>query len=289
MFILITIGIAVGVMVRTSGFLEGRYRLYVLAESAEGITPDTRVFLQGLQVGRVQQVNPRFDSAANRLDFVVRLSMITKFPDGSPLRLPVGTRAVITQPTSFVGGQVIALQRPAGAIAGFLEPGDTIGSRRTESAMTMLNDVATRLADDISATLEQTGALLARATRAVDASASLVRATGPELEAALAQLVTSLRRADSLVQAMAPRADAVSDSLLVTLADTRVVLARLDTLTRTAQGIAEENRGTIMETLERLQRSAVILEHFSDRISRRPLRLLTGVTPPPADSTERQP
>jgi hypothetical protein len=45
--------------------------------------------------------------------------------------------------------------------------------------------------------------------------------------------------------------------------------------------IAIENRAYAKEIAERLLRTAVVLEHFSDQVSRRPARLLTGVTPPP--------
>lgn len=288
-FILVTIGIVVGAMVRTSGFLEGRYRLYVRSTTAEGLSSDTRVYLQGLAVGRVQQVNPTFDSANNRLHFVLRLAMLDKFPDGSPLRLSVGTRAVVTQSTAFVGGQIVQLELPTGPQSAFLAPGDTIESKRVESVLNVLSDVATRLADDIGGALEETRALMARAARTVDASNALLRTSGPQLNRALTQLAGSLSRADSMIAALGPRADLVTDSIVTTLADTRKVLAHLDTLTVTAQDIADDNKEAIGETLQHLQRAAVILEHFSDKISRRPLRLLTGVTPPDTNTTEHRP
>jgi hypothetical protein len=41
----------------------------------------------------------------------------------------------------------------------------------------------------------------------------------------------------------------------------------------------------VKELSDRLLRAAVVLEHFSDQVSRRPLRLFTGVRPPPDSLT----
>jgi len=61
-------------------------------------------------------------------------------------------------------------------------------------------------------------------------------------------------------------------------------LQRADSVLALAGAIAVENRGYAKDIAERLLRTAIVLEHFSDQISRRPARLLTGVTPPPPDS-----
>ena len=42
-------------------------------------------------------------------------------------------------------------------------------------------------------------------------------------------------------------------------------------------------RQALSDAIEKLSSASVILQHFADQISRRPLRFLTGVTPP-ADS-----
>lgn len=288
-FILITIGIVVGVMVRTSGLLEGQYQLHMRTATADGLSPDTRVFLQGLAVGRVREVRPVLDSATNRLSFVVTLSLTDRFPGGAELRLPVGTRAVILQPTPFVGGNAIDLQMPDSATVGFLQPGDTIRSRRLESVTNRLADVAGELREEVATSLEQTRELISRTSRTVEASSRLLETAGPQLRATLSQLAKTLERTDSMLMAMGPQFTVLTDTLLATLTETRVVLARFDTLAHTAQLIASENREAVTETIERLQRSAVVLEHFADRVSRRPLRLLTGVESPKPDSTERRP
>lgn len=272
-------------MVRTSGFLEGRYPLHVRTRTAEGLSADTRVYLQGLAVGHVRRVSPRLDPTTSELTFIVTLALADEFPGGAELRLPVGTRAAIMQPSPFVGGTVIALEMPDTAVEGFLAPGDTILSRRVESVANVLSEVAGGLREEIATSLAQTRELMTRANRTVEASSRLLETTGPQVQATLDQLAHTLRRTDSLLVTVAPQVDTLADTLLATLSETRMVLARFDTLAHTAQGIASENRDALTETIQRLQRSAVMLEHFADRVSRRPLRLLTGVTPP-IDSTE---
>lgn len=277
-------------MVRTSGFLEGRYRLYLRTETAEGLSPDTRVYVQGLAVGRVHQVSPALDPATNRLSFVVTLSVMDAFPGGAELRLPVGTRGVILQPGSFVGGHAIDLELPTDTAArAFLEPGDTIPSRRVESVTSVLARVAGQLHEEIATSLSQTRELITKTNGAVDAATDLLASAGPDLLTVLDELAVTLRRTDSLLVAVEPRVYTIADTLLATLSETRDVLARFDTLAHTAHLIASENRTAVSETIERLQRAAITLEHFTERVSRRPMRLLTGVTPPAVDTTEQEP
>jgi ABC-type transporter Mla subunit MlaD len=288
----VTLGIAVGAVILTSGLLERQYTLYVRVADAEGLSQDTRVILQGLPIGRVQQVNPRLDPATNALDFVARLSMLEKFPDGSLLRLPRGTRAVISQPAGLVGATIVQLEMPAlDSAAGrpeVLQPGDTIESGREANVLTLIGDAAGRLTEEVALTLEDTRSLMERATRTIEQSNNLLATTGPQVSEVLDLLAQNLSRANQLLTTLEPRVGAVGDTLIATLTATRRVLQHLDTLVVTAQGMADENRATITETIMRLQRTAVILENFSDKMSRRPLRMLTGVKPPP-DTVEREP
>jgi hypothetical protein len=60
----------------------------------------------------------------------------------------------------------------------------------------------------------------------------------------------------------------------------------VELLAADAKTLVAENDITIRDTLKRLQRSAVLLEHFATQVSRRPTRLLTGVRPPSPDTAE---
>jgi hypothetical protein len=97
----------------------------------------------------------------------------------------------------------------------------------------------------------------------------------------LTRLSANLERSDRLLADLQPRVGPLNDSILATLGETRKTLPRADSVLRLAGEIAGENRAYARDIAERLLRTAVVLEHFSDQISRRPARLLTGVRPPP--------
>ena len=99
----------------------------------------------------------------------------------------------------------------------------------------------------------------------------------------------SLDRADTVLAVLSPRVGPTADSLVAILGEARRALQRVDALADTAQSVVGEDRITLQETLRHLHNSALLLEHFADQVSRRPTRLLTGVKPPPLDTTRSQP
>ncbi len=281
LFILVTVGVIAGALVVTSGIGEARREFYMRAASAEDLTTDTRVELLGLAVGRVSQVNPVVDSATGTVSFVARLTIQDKFPNGTKLSLPAGTRGVITQ-ASPIAPSVIVLDFPDRPVPGaYLAAGDTIGSDRPESALESLGKIATALGGEADSALRDTRALAHRTMAAIAQAQGLLSQNGPQLHEALARLTETLDRTEAVLTAVAPRIVPLDDSLTATLADTRALLRHMDTLVTTASAITSENRDVIRETAERLRRSSEVLEHFADQVSRRPTRLLTGVTPPP--------
>ena len=289
LFVLTALGVITGTLLVTSGLGDVRYDLYMRTESAQDLTRDTRVFLQCLEIGRVRQLNPVQDSASGSLAFVARLSINQEFPDGAPVRLPAGTAALIAQ-TSPIAAPVIQILTPhEGRKGTYLEPGDTIGSTRTVNAMDRLGDVADRLSTEVADALGETRRLLAGTTRAVARTDSLLVSTTPLVQRSLTQLALSLERADRTLAELEPKVGPVADSLTVTLADTRRVLQRLDELATTANGMANENRDALRQTIDHLLRSSLVMDHFVEQVSRRPMRMLTGVKTPRSDSGGPQP
>ncbi len=280
-----SIGVITGALVLTSGVLEGRYELHMRVRQAEGISQDTRVLLQGLQIGRVKDVTPHLDSVAGALSFVAALSIRERFPDGTRLAIPRGTRARIVQ-SGLVGNIAIDLQMPSGAtLQGFLEPGDTIQSERVASVTETLGAIAQDLSDDVVTALDETRALMVTTRGTVaDAQRTLAQAT-PAVMRVLERLAETLDRADHMLAAIEPKVGPVADSVLVTLGSTRTLIADLQVLADTASAIAIENKIVLAEIMVSLERTAGVLAHFADQVSRRPLRLFTGVTPP--DSTRK--
>lgn len=276
-------------MVLTSGLLEGRYVLHMRVDEAEGLTQDTRVVLQGLQIGRVTQVTPHLDSATNVLDFVATLSIREKFPDGTSLTLPAGTEAIVTPPPNLVGPTVIQLVMPSEFRGAVLGPGDTISSDRRRSVVDQFSSIASGVRASLDSTLNETRTLIVQTTRTVEASRSLLADMRPDLTRALEQLNESLSRTNTVLAEVGPRVGPLADSVTATLERTHVLLLRLDTLAVLARDMATENRPDLRETIDRLADAAVTLQHFADQVSRRPLRLLTGVTPPEPDTTDGTP
>ena len=295
LFILASIGIILGLLVITSNALDDRQDFYMRAATADGLTQDTRVSLRGLQIGRVTQVNPRVDDAG--VSFVARLSLRRTYPDGTPLQLPVGTRAVIAAPLPIsIAAAAVDLEIP-GQAAGteFLQPGDTIDSDRIPGAVDLLGEVATALKSEVLQTLAQTQVLIEQSTRTIaethgiiESTQSLIGATTPKVEEALELLAASLERTDQILAEISPRVGPLQDSLMATLAQARRILTSFDTLATTAHELLAENRNVIQEALARLAHTTTVLDHFAEQVTRRPLRFLTGVTPPPPDTTEKR-
>lgn len=281
LFILIAIGLVVGMAIVTSGLGELRTTFFLRTESAEALSQDTRVVLRGLEVGRLRDISPVVDSGTRALTFVGRLSVRERFPNGTELRLPRGTTAEIVQPTP-IAPAVVELVLPSTADArGALESGDTIVATRPEGVLEMLTDMAGDLRGEIQAALTETRALLVRTTAAVEDTRGLMADNGPLVTDVLTRLSSNLERSDAVLADVQPRLGPLNDSIVATLGDTRATLRRADSLLRLAGDVVVENRAYAREIAERLLRTALVLEHFSDQISRRPARLLTGVTPPP--------
>jgi ABC-type transporter Mla subunit MlaD len=281
LFILIAIGIVVGMAIVTSGLGEQRTTFYLRAGSAEALSPDTRVVLRGLDVGRLRDISPVVDSGTGALTFLGRLSVTGRFSNGTELRLPRGTRAEIVQPIPIAPAVVELVLPEALDLQGYLEPGDTIEAIRPEGVLDALTDMAGELRSEIQAALHETRALIVRTTAAVEDTRGLMAANGPLVTRVLTNLSSNLERSDRLLAEVQPRIGPLHDSILGTLGETRHTLQRADSVLRLAGEIAAENRTYVKEIAERLLRTAVVLEHFSDQVSRRPARLLTGVRPPP--------
>jgi ABC-type transporter Mla subunit MlaD len=281
LFILVGMGVVVGMAIVTSGLGERRTTFYLRTPSAEALTPDTRIVLRGLDVGRLRDINPLVDSATGALEFIGRLAVTERFPNGTELRLPRGTRAEIVQPTPIASAVIELVLPDAFDGQAYLEAEDTISATRPEGVLDALSEMAGDLRGEIQAVLQDTRVLMTRTTSAVEDTRTLMAANGPLVTEVLARLSANLERSDRLLADMEPRVGPMTDSVLATLGETRRALQSADSVLRLAGDIAQENRAYARQIAERLLRTAVVLEHFSDQISRRPARLLTGVTPPP--------
>lgn len=279
----------------TLGWNQRRFDLFVIAPSAQDINGDTKVFLQGLEVGRVTSISPRLDPNHGPLTFLVRLRIDQRFQDGSPVTLPRGTTAEISTASAFGGGTQIALNPPASS-AGVLAPGDTITSTRRATPLDQIAQVADSLARKVSLILSDTRTLLHDVDATVREVHRTVASASPPLtrsldqvDSALTELRPLLRHADTLVAGTRHLVGTLEDSLTTTLGTAHALTQHLDSLIQTARTIGVENRADIRATVEHLQAVSAQLEHFVDQVSRRPLRMLSGVHPLPPDSLRAVP
>jgi ABC-type transporter Mla subunit MlaD len=283
--VLVSVGVIVGALVLTSGVLEGRYDLHMRAAQAEGLTADTRVSLQGLEVGRVRDVTPYIDPTTSALGFIARVSIRERFADGTRLSLPRGTRARITE-AGLVGGTEVQLEMPVLVGGDVLQPGDTIDSERVATTLEALGTIAEELSDDVAATLVQTRLLVAATTGTLDEARFAIAEITPQISTVLDRLAGTMDRTDDILAEIGPRVGPMADSVMATLGDTRMLVSDMQTLVDTATSMTNRNAAVFADIMQSFERTAEVLAYFADQVSRRPMRMFTGVTPP--DSTENQ-
>jgi ABC-type transporter Mla subunit MlaD len=273
----------------TQGWNRRSWQVYITAASAEGLNSDTKVYLQGLEIGRVHSVSPRI-GGTGPLTFLVLLDLDLRFANDSLVQIPRGTRALIAE-ASFVGGASISLETPRIGAGVLVQPGDTLDGIPRPSPLGQIAQVADSLARQVSLVLADTRRLLAdvdgtvRDVRGqVGAAAPRVQSSLAAVDAGLKHLEPTLRHAASLAASADSSFGGLQDSLTRTLAAARQLLLRLDTLTSTTQQVATENRADIRTTVAQMKVVGLQLEYFLDQVSRRPLRMITGIKPANTDS-----
>ena len=190
LILVVAVGVLLGTLLATSGFGERRYDLYLRTTSAEGVSVDTRVILQGLQVGRITRIAPRVDSASRRVTFIARLSVLERFADGSALRLPVGTRAELVPVSQISSNKDVWLLLPdtVGRLGAMLDAGDTITAALRGSPL----DAVSRVAEDLSQELKR---VLARTAETLDRMQTTLAQVDRAVGEMTPEVVTTVRGA----------------------------------------------------------------------------------------------
>lgn len=283
------IALVVGALIATSGWGERRYDLFLRVTSADGLSQDTKVSVQGLAVGRISSVSPRVDSVTRRISFIAQLSVKERFSDGSILRLPIGTRAEIVQPSQISPAMEVQLILPdsLGRGRAYLDAGDTLDSRRKGGALEAFAQVASDISNNLKDALRQTTRTLVRVQSTVTQTERTLRDVTPNVERTLGSVATTMGRVDSLIERL--HRGGFADSVAATIAGTNRLLVRLDSLAREASALTTENRADLRATVMNLTEASRQLNHFVDQMTRRPYRALTGVKPLPRDSAGAKP
>jgi ABC-type transporter Mla subunit MlaD len=277
------IAVVVGALLATSGWGERRYDLYLRAASAEGLTADSKVLLQGLEVGRVMRVSPRVDSTTRTVSFVAKLSMIERFSGGADLRLPAGTRGRLESASQISSTVLIRIVLPdsGGRTARLLAEGDTIDSDRKVPVMDQVAEVAQQLSKEVQEVLHRTHQSLERVDAILAQANGVLKDIRPSVETTLADVSTTMGHVNKLVQRLDP---GLADSVSRAIALSTHVLLRVDSLAAQAGQMTTENREDVRIAVANLTQLTRQLNHLAEQVSRRPYRLLTGVKPLSSDS-----
>ncbi len=284
MFLVATVALVVVALIATSGWGVARYDVFVRTDNAQDIAVDTKIYMQGLEVGRVAAIAPRPVGTAGRLEFILRLSLVDRFPDGTPLRLPRGTSAQVT--SALLGGSQLQLSVQSDS-GGTLAPGDTIGLQRAGSPI----DAFASLARDLKGTIEHalvsaTGTMdmvrtLADSLRLATGTARrLLIATQPGAEKILTGVSANLDRLQAILDSTNTRTGVTFRQVDATLAQSRVLLVSVDSLMRLVGAMGAENRPEVRALMLNLRNISAELGYVLEQLSRRPLRFISGVKIP---------
>ena len=254
------------------------YPLFTQFDRIDGVTTQSNVVLRGYTIGRVGAIEPAVADDGG-LRFRVRLDIESELASGDSLLLPQGTRARLVPPP-VIGAGYILLETPDHR-QGTLAPGSAIPGVRSTAVLEQVQGIT----DDVSADALATMAVARRLMDSVTAAVGTANRTLTETSAAIPPLVRDLHRQleataalttdiQRHVNTLSPAALATLDSVAVLVAESRAVVGELD-------GTLRDTRPDVHDILAQLDTTSILLTHFMREISEKPLRILSGVRPPP--------
>ena len=308
-FLVVTVGIVVAALIVTSGWGQRRFDLPIKAADVTDVAIDTKIFLQGLEVGRVASIDPHPSAKRGELEFVVHASMVAQFPDKTPLKLACNMDAEVI--SGLLGGATVELHVDNDAHAihkdgrrcvppDSLMEGDTIGMHHRPAAMAAFGNLAVDLKSALSDAIHQATTTLVAYRRLAD---SLSRATGtargfvegirPGTEQTLTEVTQNLARLRRLLDTADVRTGSTMHQADLTLASTREtmeqsrrLMASADSLTKLLTSMGAENRPELRAMLLDARFLTQQLMYVMEQLSRRPMRAMSGVQLPESLTAE---
>lgn len=282
--VVLSILIVAGALAWTS-FNRGRgaLELYTAFDRIDGIAERAVVQLHGYPIGRVETIEPRAD-ASGRLFFRVKLSIASRLASGDTLRLPEGTRAVLTPPAVPIGNGVVILETPAeGGVP--LTSGASIPGTRAFAALDQVQTLTTELGGEVSQTLVGTRSLmdslaitLGRTNQALEVTTLALPALLGGLQQELASVNALTTEARGHVGELMPRAGGMMDSVTIMLGQSREMLTGVSRLLTQQEDELVGMMANVDTTLYHIK-----------QITRRPYRIFTGVRTQMPARTEVRP
>lgn len=255
--------------------------LYTDVADVQGIGAESPVFLNGFNVGRVSQVRPHVGSSGQLL-FRVRMDIVWRLDDKSPMPLREGLRARVVPPALDIGRGTIVLEIN-GHSGRALTPGDVIPSVQQGGTTNRMQLVVDSVGSDLRLVIASVEKLVKSLDVTVaSATATMKRANGmlasvqQEIPGIMGSVRSNLASADSLIKSMksvTPATVATLDSVRALLGDSRIAISR-------ATQFLDANEAQIASTLANLDQASAVLNNMLKEVSRRPLKAITGVKPP---------
>jgi len=295
----------------TSGWGIKHFDLYIQTDDARDIAIDTKIYLQGLEVGRVVAINPRPDTTKpGKLEFTIRAQMLAEFQGGDSLVLTRSMDAEVE--TGLLGGATLTLDvhsatdpQETGTCnrrvhLGRLIPGDTICMHRRPAAMQAFGALATDLKSTLSnAIVSATNTLNAykrladSLTLATGTARGFVQGIRPGTEQTLNEAALNLARVRRLLDTTDVRSGTAVRELNLTMEQTRATMEQsrrlmtsADSLTRLLTALGAENRPELRAMLLDARFLTQQLMYVMEQLSRRPMRAMTGVELPDSLTAE---
>lgn len=290
LFLLATIVLVVAALVVTAGWGVDRNDIWVRTNDATSITVDTKVFMQGMEVGRVAEISPR--PTGHGLEFIMRLSVLAQFADGQEMRFPRNTIALVDVP--ILGSPTLNLsQDTTRSGEGFLGIADTIPMQRYRAAMEAVGALASDLKGQIQEALDNANRLIVHSTALADSIALTAGATRrflagvqPGTEKTLGSLSASLDRLRVLVDSTTVRSGATLTNVNAVLEQSRIVMVSADSLTRLLVGMGGESRPEVRAIIVNMRNISEQMQYVLEQLGRRPMRAITGVAIPDSLTVE---
>ncbi|MEK7401771.1 MAG: hypothetical protein AABZ80_05340 [Gemmatimonadota bacterium] len=255
--------------------------LYTDVAAVQGIGAESPIFLNGFNVGRVRNVQPRVDSTGQLL-FRVQMDVVWRLQDGSAMPLKEGLQAKIVPPALDIGrGSIELVAGPSEAKA--LTPGAVIPSVQQGGTTNRMQLVVDSVGSDMRVAIAQIDKLVASlqvtvaaATAAMKTTSNMMATVNQDVPLIMSSVKSNLASADSLMKSLhtvTPATVATLDSVRALLGDSRIAIAR-------ATSFLDENEPQLSSTIANLDQASAVLNNLLKEVSRRPIKALTGVKPP---------
>ncbi|MDX1675094.1 MAG: MlaD family protein [Longimicrobiales bacterium] len=255
----------------------GTYPLYTEFDRIDGINDQSNVVLRGYTVGRVGAIEPRVGDGGLR--FRVRLDIESELASGDSLLLPLGTTARLVPPP-VIGAGFILLETPA-TVAGLLEPGSTIPGTRATAMLEQVQGITEDVSAEVVVTMDLARTLMDSVTAAIGTANRALAETSAAIPTLMRGLEAQLDATAALTADLQQQVDTLGPSTLATIDSVQLLLADSRALVRDLHGTVAVTTPEIRQILARLDTTTVLLNHFVRRVSEKPLRMLSGVDPPP--------